>query len=514
MQIHSRRRFLQFLGYGAVISSLPLLKSCNENKNIFPSIKDDLILHDGLSYYKVISWGDQINSQEVFGFNNDYINIYKLSPNELIMWVNHEYINPIFVSGFERSAENIEKEKSLVGGSLIHLKKKDNHWVHFKGDKYNKGVRGNTMIPFNANIEVKGSKEVEGTLANCAGGKTPWNTFLTCEENYDQFYGERKSPEEDIDFSGTYLHWNKTAPQNLPEHYGWVVEVDPKTGKAKKHTNLGRFAHESATCVKDKSGNVVVYSGDDKINQHLYKFISDSGENFDSGTLYAANIETGTWLALDLEKSPLLKEHFNSQLDVHIYARKAAKLLGATELNRPEDIEINPITGDVFVALTNNKSKGDLHGSILKISEDNGSYNSLSFKSETFLLGGESSNFSCPDNMAFDQNGNLWFATDISGSKVGKPPYEKFGNNGLFVVPVTGNMAGQAVQVASAPTDAELTGLCFTEDYKTLFLSVQHPGERTKDLKSPTSFWPDGGMPKPSVVAIHGAFLESLTRKA
>ncbi len=514
MNLHSRRRFLQFLGYGAVIGSLPLLKSCQSSKKFLaPSNQDDLLLHEGLSYYKIISWGDKINSKEVFGFNNDYINIYNLSPTEMIMWVNHEYINPLFVSGQERNAKNIAIEKSLVGGSLIHLEYKQGQWKHVVNDKYNQGVRGHTMIPFNNGIKVMGEHLVEGTLANCAGGKTPWKTFLTCEENYDQFYGERKSPKEKIDFSGAYLHWNKISPNNLPEHYGWVVEIDPKTGKAKKHTNLGRFAHESATCVKDKTGNVVVYSGDDKINQHLYKFISESGSNFDKGILYVANLETGKWLPLDLELSPILKKHFKTQLDVHIYARKAAKILGATELNRPEDIEIHPHTGDVFVALTNNKTKGDLHGSILKISEDKGSYNSLSFKSETFILGGENSNFSCPDNMAFDENGNLWFATDISGSKMGKPPYEKFKNNGLFVVPSKGEMAGQAIQVGSAPIDAELTGLCFSENYDTLFLSVQHPGETTRDINNPTSHWPDGGIPKPSVVAIQGPFLTSMAMK-
>lgn len=152
-----------------------------------------------------------------------------------------------------------------------------------------------------------------------------------------------------------------------------------------------------------------------------------------------------------------------------------------------------------------------MHGSILKISENNKNYKSLSFTAETFILGGENSGFSCPDNLVFDKNGNLWFTTDISGSVLNKGVYSKFGNNGLFVIPMQGEHAGLAIQMASAPIEAELTGPCFSPDQKTLFLSVQHPGERTKDLNNLTSNWPTGNTPKPSVVTISGPLLEQLT---
>ena len=510
---YQRRDFLKFLGYGTIALSqatvFTSMLGCEskELQGINPSLKDDLLLAPGLSYSILASWGDPINEKEVFGFNNDYINIVALSPEDLIMWVNHEYIHPLFVSGMERSKENIEKEMPLVGGSLIRVKKVSGKWKMIANDPYNKGVRGDTMIPFANDITIKGKNLAQGTLGNCAGGKTPWDTFLTCEENYHLFYGERMA---DGSVSDSMFEWQKFFP-NPPEHYGWVVEVEPKTGKAKKHVNLGRFAHESATCVKTKSGKVVVYSGDDKNDEHLYKFVSESGDNFDKGTLYAANIENGKWLPLDLERSPQLKEKFNSQLEVLINAREAAKMLGATALDRPEDIEINPLTGDVFVALTNNKPKRRYHGQILKIQESGGDYASNTFTSSSFITGGEESGFSCPDNLAFDKNGNLWIATDISGSSIGKAPYKKFGNNGLFVIPASGKQAGKAIQVASAPIDAELTGICFSPDQKTLFLSVQHPGETTKELSKPTSHWPGGGTPKPSVVAIEGKLIEEFT---
>ena len=93
-----------------------------------------------------------------------------------------------------------------------------------------------------------------------------------------------------------------------------------------------------------------------------------------------------------------------------------------------------------------------------------------------------------------------------------KPPYEKFGNNGLFVLIRNGEDAGNVYQVASAPTDAELTGPFFAPDGETLFLSVQHPGEGSKDLSNLTSNWPNGGTsaPQSAVVAIQGDLIRAL----
>lgn len=510
---YDRRDFIKFLGYGGAVLTngalLSALAGCESRipAGIAPSFKDELILSPGLKYSFLATWGDAINDKEVFGYNNDYIDILPLSADDLIMWVNHEYIHPLFVSGMPRTKENIQKEMGLVGGSLLRVKKVSGKWTFIPNDKYNRGVRGDTAIPFARGVEVAGSKSALGTLANCAGGKTPWNTFLTCEENYQLFYGERLA---DGSISKSMFQWQDHY-SNPPEHYGWVVEVDPKTGSAKKHTNLGRFAHESATCAVAKNKNVVVYTGDDSVNEHLYKFVSDSGENLESGVLYAANIEKGEWLPLDIDLSPSLKKEFKDQLEVMINARKAARTLGATPLDRPEDIEVNPITGDVFVALTNNKSNGNYHGHILKIQESDGDYASKTFASEIFLTGGKKGGFSCPDNMVFDRNGNLWVTTDISGSSLGTEKYRKFGNNGLFVIPANGPRAGEAIQLASAPVDAEFTGPCFSPDQKSLFLSVQHPGERTKDLENPTSVWPTGKIPKPAVVVIEGEDLDFFT---
>lgn len=503
--MNNRRDFLKFIGASSLsVSGLSLFQSCQNqigtSKRIFPTTADEVVLLPGLKYHTIVGWGDRMSDKDVFGFNCDYINTHYLNDNEMIMWVNHEYVNPLFVSGSDRNKKNVDIERSLTGGSLVHLKKEQGQWKFTPGHKLNKPVRSDTPMTFAYGAKIQGSNKVEGMVSNCAGGKTPWNTFLSCEENYHQNYGEvdRKSGKLIYEPS---IAWHKFYPHS-PEKYGWVVEIDPFTGKAQKHVNLGRFSHESATCHIGKKKQVVVYSGDDKANEHVYKFVSETATDFKKGVLYVANTEKGRWLPLDLELSPILKQHFKSQVEVLTYAREAAKILGATTLNRPEDIEIHPHSGDIYISLTNNKKKGDYYGSILKISEKDNDHTSLEFKSETFKLGGDL--FSCPDNLVFDSKGNLWVATDISGSSIGKDSYQKFGNNGLFLIPTSGENKGKVIQVASAPVDAEFTGLSFDRDESTLFVSVQHPGELTKDLSKPTSTWPTGKNPVPTVIAITG----------
>jgi secreted PhoX family phosphatase len=281
------------------------------------------------------------------------------------------------------------------------------------------------------------------------------------------------------------------------------VEVNPKTGDAKKLVSLGRFCHEGACTVKAKDGRVVVYMGDDANNECFYKFISNSSDSLESGTLYVAQLEEGKWIPLDMN-NPILSKKFKNQTELLIRTREAAKLVKGTLMDRPEDCKIDPITGHVFLNCTNNLQAGRPYGSIHKFVEKNNDYTSLEFTSSILLHGGLDSKIACPDNMAFDKKGNLWITNDISEDEVGKGVYKSFGNNALFYIPMKGPDSGKAFRVAQAPMDAELTGPCFSDDGKTLFLSVQHPGARTKSLDSLTSHWPDGGtsIPKPSVVAI------------
>ena len=503
----NRREFLQFLGFSGVVVSLPSCAStlipANGLPSLPPSLEDKLLTLDGLNYKILLRYNDPINATQKFGFNNDFIAFHEFTKDHGILWVNHEYVSPNFTS---RTQENIDRERTEVGGSLIEIKKINGDWEVVKNSEFNRRLDAFTKIPFAWNEKISGSDFAIGTMGNCAGGKTPWGTILTCEENYDMFWGERDRLGKT---EPSWLGWEKFYPLP-PEHYGWVVEVEPLTGKSKKLISLGRIAHECAAVTKAKNGKVVAYTGDDQAFEHLYKFISNSESSLEDGKLYVADLEKGKWLSLDINEQPILKKTFKNQTEVQIYTREAAKLLGATPLDRPEDIEFDPITKNVFVALTNNKKNNNYHGSILKIKEDNNDPGSLTFKHETFLTGGKEQGFACPDNMVFDPKGNLWFTTDMSGGEINQGPYEGLGNNGLFVLIRSGVHAGKVIRLASAPVDAELTGPCFSPDYQTLFLSVQHPGENSRSKDELRSNWPDGGIPKPCVVTLQGPLLNQI----
>jgi secreted PhoX family phosphatase len=548
---HNRRQFISFLGKTSLSAVLAphFLISCGSNttpaitENISeeriaqlkklaiealkPSDMDDLILTKGLNYHTVVKWGDSLNKQDTFGFNNDFtcfLPLDKNNPNDGLLWVNHEYVNPLFVSDFNyrdfkhpeqhRTNEQIDKEMYNVGGTIVRIKQENGIWKVVENDPHNRRITAKTPIELNWDTPIKGKTTVIGTHSNCSGGITPWNTFITCEENYDSFYGETEYNENNIASHRPSSQGWENFYNYPPEHYGWVVEVNPKDGKAQKHIALGRFAHECCTLYELEDKRVVAYTGDDSNNEHLYKFISSKPGSLKEGTLYVADTVNGTWLALDWESQPVLQNKFTDQTEVLVRAREAAKLLGATALNRPEDIEIDPITGNIFVSLTNNKSKNDWHGSILKIEENNGAYDALTFKASIYMAGGEENGFSCPDNLAFDLAGNLWMTTDMSGSAMNKEekPYMPFKNNSLFVIPRYGKDAGKVIRVVTAPIDAELTGPWFSPDGKTLFLSVQHPGEQSTDLNNLTSKWPfdDDNIPKPAVVAITGDLIEKM----
>lgn len=535
-----RRQFLKF--FGTTSSSIALsqlffsqdvLAKTLQGKSISKAIpilpatdKDAISLVDGLKYQRVVSWMEPLSKDLRFGSHCDFIAIFpildsKKNPlkNEILMWVNNEYLRPVQLRDvlYEmklikekkedyRDKAFIEIEMEQVGGSLVHLKQINNEWKVLVDSKFNRRITARTEIPFANQIEIRGSKKAVGTLGNCAGGVTPWGHVLTCEENFHDYYQDVKfnnKGERFIIENKKGYRWYKYFDYP-PEHYGWVVEVNPYSGEAKKLTSLGRFAHEGATCVGTEN-NVVVYMGDDKENEFFYKFISKTKDSLEEGTLYVANLERGEWLSLDINSSKVLQKNFKTQLDLNIRVREAARLLGATPLGRPEDCEVDPKNkGHVYVNLTSQKVNGKPFGVVLKITEQNGDVNSLKFKSQEFIKGGLDSNFAMPDNMVFDRNGNLWITTDVPDDDLNEGDYKNFGNNSLLYIPMSGDKAGIAHRLLVAPKGAELTGPCFYGEE--LFISVQHPSEDS------TFPFGKGRVSRSSVISIGGPLMKEILK--
>lgn len=529
-----RREFLVYLGVGSYAllrgqtafakKATQLLdkSTAKKPKRLFnpisPSTKDELILPSGFTFDVVASLGDPLEKNgpfgpEFFGSDNDFTAFFPhFDPNHGLLWVNHEFVTPALLHGIGRNDPKtkamIQKEKLSVGGSVIEVKLEKGHWIRVPSSKYARRLTASyPTIPFTGPVSER-LRGAVGTLANCSGGVTPWRTVLTCEENF-----QLMNPIE----GG--LGWSREKTEAIDEeNYGWVVEVDP-TGElpTRKHSSLGRFSHENAAIRVGNGGHVVVYMGDDSRDQFVYKFVSreplrrtESREKqsalLSDGILYAADFAKGRWLPLDLKLNPSLQgAGFKSQADVLIDTRKAAQIAGATPMDRPEDCEVHPLDGSVYIAFTNNVNHGNFYGQIVRLIESGDDAEALNFRFEIYLAGGPRAGLASPDNLIFDSQGNLWVSCDIATDSLRRGAYEVFGNNGLFMVPTRGSDAGTAFQFASGPIDSELTGMSFTPDGKTLFLSVQHPGETTQDPQSPTSHWPTGsGLPKPSVVAIRG----------
>jgi len=574
----TRRRFLTYLGVGSAaltVGSTGVLpgrveaqqqqganKAGTQNgkaasggaapfKPIEPSDTDELVLPEGFKYEIIRSSGDPLTSDRAYGDHNDYVAYFPIdtleggeNSGDGILWVNHEYINPMFVSDYadkdsetEKTPEQVAQEKAAVGGSVVRVRRQGDTWAFVEGDELNRRIDATTPMdvtgPAAGSEEMQGASEVIGTLANCGGGVTPWNTVLTCEENFQDYYGERTQEGQDEPGAGgddnpkvpSYRWTDDSDNAQPPEHYGWVVEIDPfdPESKPRKHTWLGRVRHENAAVAVSPGGKVVVYTGHDQEDQCIYKFVSsgtfssgDREANMDllsDGMLYVADFANGKWVALDYANNPIFSDNgFASQADVLVRTAEAAKLSEkegdppiGTPLDRCEDIEVNPETGAVYAALTNNEKHGNFYGQILRITEAGDDPEATEFAFEVYAAGGPQTGFASPDNLAFDRGGNLWIVTDMSSSKMNEGIYSTFKNNGAFFMPKgTAGPGGEVYQFASGPIESELTGPFFTPDGGTLFLAIQHPGEETEEPSDPTSTWPGGDTPKSSVVAITG----------
>ncbi|MDQ3663012.1 MAG: PhoX family phosphatase [Actinomycetota bacterium] len=584
-----------------------------------PNSIDDVIVPDDYDYDVLVRWGDPIlpgapkldfNHQtaeaqaQQFGYNCDYVAFFPLRrrgtrySERALLGVNHEYTNPeLMFRDFdptgtsEEDLERIQIELMAHGISFIEIRKRRRGGYRLIRDsEWNRRITATTPFELTGpaaghswlrtNADPSG-RTVLGCLNNCAGGHTPWGTYLSGEENFNQYFvnagavtdDAKKASYERYGFGETlpsfgYRGWERTEERfdlskepNEGFRFGYVVEVDPYDPDSTpyKRTALGRTKHEGAETTLTDDGRPVTYLGDDERFDYIYKFVSSrrmaEGDGrkarrhnltlLDHGTLYVARFNgdsppeeidgsgelpsdgafdgTGRWIPLVTED----KSHVPgmSAAEVLINTRLAGDKVGATKMDRPEDIQRNPKNGRVYAALTNNSERGlpgepgpdeanprteNLHGHILELTENGDDAGATRFRWRLFMLCGDPddpstyfagfdksqvSPITSPDNVTFDAAGNLWIATDSSRA------LEQ--NDGFFAVPVRGKERGYLRQFLTVPFGAEACGPLLAPDQKTIFCAVQHPGEAegaTPD--NPVSHWPDGGQPRPSLVSV------------
>lgn len=444
--------------------------------------------------------------------------------------------------------------------------------------------------------------KTRGTQNNCGNGYTPWGTYLTAEENFIGYfvrnatddtlrsaneivalnrYGLKQGAKSryqwetatgSLEQQDMYDRWNASVVgasasldyRNIPNTFGWIVEIDPFDSRQDpvKRTSLGRFAHEDCRTSRAIEGqNLAFYMGDDSRGEYIYKFVSDAkwdakdvnggyaaGDKYmNSGKLYVAKFNsdgTGQWIELSMS-NPAISAYttykFADQADVVTHARIAADAVGATKMDRPEWVAVNPNNGEVYVTLTNNSNrgtnyvtdapnprnytdpeggKGNVNGHIIRFREDADNTTATTFKWDIYLFGAEAkmlenvnlsgltdnNDFSSPDGMWFDPRGVLWIQTDdgaytdVTNCMMLAALPGTMGDGGkataLSGVGTQDTFMGAKVtdenlrRFLTGPKECEITGVTMTPDYKAIFINVQHPGEDSTAYNNATSHWP------------------------
>ena len=539
-------------------------------------------------------------ARQQFGYNCDYVGVHTLrngrtdKQDRALLVVNHEYTDEalMFPTGTYTSEEIAAISIASHGMSVVELRRGlvPGSWYPVEDlsrAAYNRRIHDQTEFvvdgPAAGDERLRTSADptgtrVRGTFNNCAGGMTPWGTSLSGEENFNQYF--EASGDLDPRYAAEYARYgitaagsgrgwkavdprfDLTAEPHEPHRHGWIVEVDPFSPDEApvKHTMLGRFKHEGANVVISK-GYAVAYMGDDERGDYLYKFVSRrkvatgtsakartaNKKLLSEGTLYVATLTgdgsadgvydgTGAWIPLCSDTESFVPGM--SVADVLLFTRLAADKVGPTKMDRPEDVEPNPVNGKVYAALTNNSNRGkdtlpadeanpitksmvrsalgaplteaagNRNGYVLEMTPDGGDHTGLTFTWDLMLVCGdpaapetyfagfdkaEVSPISCPDNVAFDSVGNLWISTD--GNVLGS-------NDGIFRVPVAGAERGNVQQFVTMPRGAEACGPLLADANRSLFFAVQHPGEVDgATFEDQASTWPHtDDFPRPGVV--------------
>ncbi|MEX4006143.1 PhoX family protein [Neoaquamicrobium sediminum] len=587
----SRRGFLGGVlafGSGAAVMGAGILNSvparaAQDSRFAFKPIpiSTDNTVHvpEGYRWQRLVSWGDPLfsgvaeldhatggsvaDADKIFGENTDGMELFIIGGKQVIA-VNHEYTNndinlPEATDGVPRDAQDVLKLQNLQGVAVFEISETDGNWSVVKDSPFNRRITHNTPMRIagpaaghdlmKTEADPTGTESL-GTFNNCGSGRTPWGTYLTCEENFNGYFGATGDTQiEGLTAEGykrygiaaegwgyDYHKWDArfdtSKNPHEPHRAGWIVEIDPTDAASTpvKRTALGRIKHENAAATLAPDGRVVVYMGDDERGEFIYKFVSrdiyvpggDTSTLLDEGQLYAARFDddmTGKWIALTPEATGM------SAAEIAIFTRTAGSRVNATTMDRPEWVAVNPLACEAYCALTNNSRRGvranaggdwtpvggpnpreaNEYGQIVRWRPANDDHASDTFEWDLYVMAGnptvqegpyagsenvnEGNLFNSPDGMAIDSTGLIWIQTDGDDSNEGD--FAGQGNNQMLAGdPVTGRIE----RFLTGPNGSEVTGLCWSADRRTMFVGIQHPAAPFPDG--------EGKLPRSSIIAI------------
>ncbi len=503
-------------------------------------------------------------ADRVFGENTDGMELFDIDGHEVIA-VNSEYVNTgvnlIGTGGEITSADDVDVLQKIQGVTVMEVARGEDGWSVVVDSPFNRRITHQTEIaitgPAAGHELLKTSADpsgrlVLGTMNNCGAGKTPWGTYLTCEENFNGYFGSTDADfarSDDfkrygIGLEGRYAYeqyqdrYDISKEPNEPYRHGYITEIDPSDpgSTPKKRTALGRFKHENAACVIAPSGHLVVYMGDDERGEYMYKYVSnntyapggDTDDLMENGRLYTAKFNwdgTGEWVELTPESTGMTVE------EICVLTRVAATNAGATTMDRPEWVAVNPVAAEGYCALTNNSRRNSLnegklrtnaagqemtlnapnprsengYGQIVRWYPSNDDHATDTFRWDLYCMAGnpkvhsdayagspninEGNMFNSPDGMMFDSAGILWIQTD--GDDGNEGDFEGQGNNQMLAGdPVSGEIR----RFLTGPNGSEVTGITWSADRSTMFVGIQHPSSPFPDG--------DGTLARSSIVAV------------